>query len=192
MIWANFIPRFLEHFNLIPNNEIENLLNNYSPILLFIILVIIGPLAEEAIFRLNLKQSRSNIIISLIIVLGYIIFRICLGNTNYTKITVLLLLYVLMLLVSYSNKFLNKNPQKYFRFVFYFSAIAFAFMHVFNYSELTTLTLLLFPLITLPQMLIGLISGFLRMNYGFIFGVLFHSLINFLAFIFLFLQNDLL
>ena len=192
MMIVNGIPRLLESLNVIPHNEIDTILGNYSPIIIFIVLVIVGPLAEEAIFRLNLQKSKSNIIFSLIVVLGYLIFRIFTGVSNHNNLIILLLLYLVMVVVSYMDLFLEINTKKYFKFIFYFSAIAFGFMHIFNYSELNVLTLLLFPIITLPQIILGLINGYLRMNYGFTYGVLLHSSVNFIAFIFMLLQGHII
>ena len=68
----------------------------------------------------------------------------------------------------------------YFKWVFYGSAIVFGLIHIPNY-QLDDTHYFFVPLITTPQIFGGLMLGFIRINYGFWYGMLHHALFNALA-----------
>jgi membrane protease YdiL (CAAX protease family) len=174
---------------LVPPNKNSLLAENFEPLALFFYMVLIGPFFEEAIFRLNLKTNKINLISSLLIFLGFLAYQFFTKNSvGYLyKIT---LVFIVVILIFHLKYFVKLNEKKHFKLMFYFSAVAFGFMHVFNFGELTLTTLLLFPLITMPQIIMGFICGYLRINYGFIYGLGFHSIINFIAFTFMILLKS--
>ena len=72
------------------------------------------------------------------------------------------------------GSFRNKH---YFKFLFYISAWLFGWIHILNF-EFTSSHYVFIPIITLPQTILGLILGYIRINYGFLYGVLLHFLYN--------------
>lgn len=68
--------------------------------------------------------------------------------------------------------------QRNFGPVFYWSALLFGLMHIFNVSDLTLTVVTLAPLITLQQILLGLFNGYVRMKYGFAQAIVQHALFN--------------
>jgi len=56
---------------------------------------------------------------------------------------------------------------------FYSSAIVFALYHLTNY-EINFRILILFPVLVLPQFIIGLLTGYLRVKFSFLWGLLLH------------------
>lgn len=87
------------------------------------------------------------------------------------------------------NKIFRKDKIKQFwgnnfRWFFYGSAICFGIVHASNFENERTLLFFLFiPIITLSQSLGGLIIGYLRLKFGFWYGVLYHTIFNFLVII---------
>ena len=69
--------------------------------------------------------------------------------------------------------------SRYFGFVFYFLTLAFAFYHITNF-EITPLILYLSPLLVAPQLIIGLLLGFIRVRLGLQWAMLLHSIYNLL------------
>lgn len=65
---------------------------------------------------------------------------------------------------------------KYFKLVYWSLTIGFALLHLTNFS--VSFPLYLAPLLILPQFLLGIIIGFVRLGWGFWYGVLFHALHN--------------
>lgn len=90
-------------------------------------------------------------------------------------------------LVFHFFDFLTKNKAKtfwfkHFRIFFYLFAIAFALMHLTNYSNTNSLFYILAPLIVLPQIIAGITLGYVRLKLGFFWGVLQHGLYNLILF----------
>ncbi len=64
-----------------------------------------------------------------------------------------------------------------FRIVFYSLTFIFALMHLTNFRYSHSL-LLFAPIVVLPQLIVGLFMGFLRVKHGFIWGFFLHALHN--------------
>lgn len=67
--------------------------------------------------------------------------------------------------------------EKFFPYIFYMSAVLFALIHISNFSEYKTYWWLA-PLYTLPQLIIGLALGYIRIKQGFMSSWFFHSCYN--------------
>jgi hypothetical protein len=68
--------------------------------------------------------------------------------------------------------------DRYFAFVFYSVALIFAFIHSVNFLNINYFLL---PILVLPQFIIGLLIGYLRIRLGFIWGYMLHFLNNLIA-----------
>lgn len=117
----------------------------------FILLCLLIPFLEEAIFRLPLRYSNN---------------------------------YILRVIIILLNKFgIDKKEQsiiiwnKYYKYIFYFFSIAFAYVHMMNFPFSKTV-LLLSPFLVLPQFIGGVFMGYLRIKFGFLWGFLLHFLSN--------------
>ena len=71
----------------------------------------------------------------------------------------------------------NFRNKAYFKYLFYVSALLFGWVHIFNF-EFTSSHYVFIPIITLPQTVLGLVLGFIRIRYGFWYGVMLHFLYN--------------
>jgi len=69
-----------------------------------------------------------------------------------------------------------ENP-KVFRIAFYVFALAFGYIHLSNY-QIDAQILLFSPLLVAPQILLGLIIGYVRIRLGFFWGVALHACYN--------------
>ncbi len=67
---------------------------------------------------------------------------------------------------------------KYFHFFFYLSALIFAIVHIGNYTNTGLLFYMLAPLLVIPQFIIGISLGYIRLKLGFVWSILFHGLYN--------------
>ena len=76
------------------------------------------------------------------------------------------------------KKYLHNFWVCHFGIIFHSSCWIFALLHLINFEEITPTLLFLSPLIVLPQLILAYALGFLRMNYGFQYNVIFHVIYN--------------
>ena len=67
--------------------------------------------------------------------------------------------------------------KKYFKIAFYSLALLFGYVHLFNF-EITTKVLLFSPLLVLPQIVLGLVFGYIRVRFGLLYSMLLHACYN--------------
>lgn len=76
---------------------------------------------------------------------------------------------------------LGINRKKhYFKWLYYFLSVFFGLIHIFNY-DIDHSHLPYIPLITMTQIFSGFLFGYIRIVYGFLYGILLHSLFNILG-----------
>ena len=88
--------------------------------------------------------------------------------------------YLLLLIVSIfprSRESLYNFWKTNYGYVFYFSVITFGFVHITNY-ESDTIPLWVMPILVLPQLFGGVLIGYLRVRYNFMYGFFVHALSN--------------
>ena len=153
----------LIYFNLFPS--LKGI--NFS---LFNILKIslLYPIVEELIFRLPLRYSKFNLVLSFSILISLLVFKRLISNV-YLAITLSLILYFsLSLLFRKDSLFLIKIINFFilkFRVVFYFQALLFGFLHLANYN-ITFKYFYLFPLFIMNYIFTGFFWGYLRVRYS--------------------------
>ena len=153
----------------------------------FFLVVILGPLVEELIFRLILVPKRRNIAI-----FTFVFSFLVLNKTYYIiKIDWLLLVSsaVSGLLSFLVFNLLKRTPKietaigKRQKIITIVSVVLFGLLHIANIETLHWELALLYPVYALPQMILGYISSAQRLKLGFVWGLLFHSMINLMAFL---------
>ena len=153
----------------------------------FFLVVILGPLVEELIFRLILVPKRRNIAIFTFV------FSFLIMNKTYYLIEIdWLLLRSLAasgLLSFLVFKLLKRKPEietaigKRQKMITMVSVVLFGLAHIANIENLHWELALLYPVYVLPQMILGYIFSVQRLKLGFIWGLLFHSMNNLMAFL---------
>ncbi|SFT09344.1 CAAX protease self-immunity [Sphingobacterium wenxiniae] len=180
---ASLIGTFYEPQNLTDKSMSER----FTPIVFLLTGGIILPLFEEVMFRLSLIFKPIYVALSSAC-FGYyfctkLIFNSRLSLVDDTfgfRIGTAILLGSLVFIVL-NNQNVKKRLQslwvKKFDLIYYSSAILFGWLHILNF-ELSYLNLLLTPILTLPQLFSGLITGYLRLKFGFLYPLSFHILTN--------------
>lgn len=138
------------------NHAVADALTEYSPGQLLLIAVVGTPLAEELIFRLPLRY-RTNPVVGLARVFT---------PTTTEEVDARL------------AADLRGTWDRCFPYTFYGLTAAFALVHLLNYGGWTTGLLLFSPLLVAPQFVTGALTGFLRVQYGFVWAVVLHALHN--------------
>ena len=153
----------------------------------FFLVVILAPVVEELIFRLILVPKRRNIAI-----FTFVFSFLIMNKTYYiNKIDWLLLvsLSVSGLLSFLVFKLLKRKPEietaigKRQKIITMLSVVLFGLLHIANIENLHWELALLYPVYSLPQMILGYVSSVQRLKLGFVWGLLFHSMINLMAFL---------
>ncbi len=161
----------LVHFNLLDVgvNKVSELLDELSYLQMILLIVLAAPFLEEIIFRLPLKYKRNYL-------LRLVVFFV--SMTGLFKKERL-------------NEYVLKSWNVSFKYFFYLLALVFGFIHLTNFENSKELILFM-PLLTLTQTTAGLIMGFIRVKYGFIWGYFYHAFNNFVfvSLAFLSLNSD--
>ena len=153
----------------------------------FFMVVILGPLVEELIFRLILVPKRRNIVI-----FTFVFSFLVLNKTYYVnKIDWLLLMFLVVsgLLSFLVFNLLKRNPKietaigKRQKIITIVSVVLFGLVHIVNIEALHWELALLYPVYVLPQTILGYVCSVQRLKLGFIWGLLFHSMNNLMVFL---------
>ena len=164
-------------------------LNDLKPELsqanLIVYTVLIGPVFEEVLFRLLLRFTKRNLIIFFAVLGALSLYYIFQLKVKAVIILSLIMLIIVVFLQFYSRRKIELFISSNFKYFFYFTAISFGLLHAFNFTGNISLIITFSLIIGGPQIIAGLILGFIRMKYGIVYSILFHMMINSIA-IFLF------
>ena len=163
------IPNAQDSNNLI--NELEGLPVWYIPVAT----VIIAPLLEECIFRLPLRAFVLNLVLPACLIALVVFGRFAGADKLLPVILAIALLNFYISRKGAKLKKLQAFYNQYPRVVFYGIALLFGAVHITNYDAQVWPFL---PVLVLPQIIIGLLLGFVRLRYGFIWGFLLHAFHN--------------
>lgn len=170
-----------------PTSKLFEWQQKLGPVYFFLFSVFLIPLVEESTFRLPLKFSSLFLSISFCLFFYKFISSTFFNSSMYemssypvSRISfaiVAAFLFYLIVSKEKINKRLDSFWTKHFRLIFYILCILFAFIHVNNYRP-SSYNMLLVPIITLPQLILGLTAGYMRINYGFVYAFGLHTLYN--------------
>ena len=142
-----------------------------------------GPFIEELSFRLGLSFKRLHVSLSAVAFtyfLSSLLFNSgYFGDVHY-KLPVSILVGVL--LYSRSQITFDNIRQKYGRIIIWGMILFFGFLHVANYNIETITLLPMYFVMCLPQVLMGIVFVYFRLNLGFFYALGFHCLLNGISF----------
>ncbi len=144
-----------------------------------LIAVAIAPIVEELFFRLLLIVNKRNLLLFSLMSLLLSIYS--LFKVHYYQSIVLFILSTFAVILSAKDAGFKKMATRYYPIYFYAIAIIFGLGHFTNYNGITGFLYLWIPLLVLPQIIMGLYLGYIRVNYGIIYSILFHMIINLIA-----------
>lgn len=179
-----FNVHYIEHE---PTTGLLDWKKKLGPSYFFLFSVFLIPFIEEACYRLPLKFSSLFLSVSFALISYKFISKFFFNSNMYVlnafpvsrisfAISAAFLFYHLISREKMSARIIS-FWSKHFRWIFYSSCLLFALMHLSNYIP-SSYNKLLAPIITLPQLILGLTAGYVRINYGFIYAVLLHMLYN--------------
>lgn len=139
--------------------------------------ILIAPLTEELAFRLPLLVNRSLILLSGCSYLAILTWNLIISGNHIGIGTIILPVIGFSLL--YINYIITASrTQDGFKYMVYISCFLFAIVHILNYRPLSVLSIILSPLVVAPILLMGFGFAFMRLRFGFFWGLAAHMLIN--------------
>ncbi|WP_095011408.1 type II CAAX prenyl endopeptidase Rce1 family protein [Tsuneonella mangrovi] len=146
-------------------------------------IIVLAPIGEETLFRSWLSGRAGHwIALALILLGGALTAALAPGHSGPNGLPVTLGIPLLTLAAALTVLWAKRGRpplgwyQRHFRWFFYLSAAAFASIHLMNFVGVAHPVLLL-PLV-LPQLILGLLLGYLRVNRGLWASCLMHMLHN--------------
>ena len=165
----------------------KSMSERFSPLLYLLVGGMLLPLFEETLFRLFLVFKPIYLALSSAC-FGYyfstkLVFdsRLSLiDDTFFYRVGIGALFGCLIFIIVRNQKLKTQLRAVWtmkFNFIYYTSAVMFAWLHLLNF-ELNYINILLTPILTLPQLFSGLVTGYLRVKFGFLYPLSFHILTN--------------
>lgn len=178
-ITAGIFSGILIHSGLIPDPG-PNVLDEQkiSQLAFLFAAVVSAPVMEELIFRAQLRRFSGGILF-ISFICGALLYGIL--KTAWAFLispfifSLLFIIYRYTLAGSVTKKY--QFWARLFPWYFHFTAICFGLVHLSNFQKGISL-LPLGILYTLPQLAIGLVLGYTRVNYGLKYSIALHALYN--------------
>ena len=181
--------------------DLENIGNvfdelNYGFWTMFGLAVVGAPLVEEMIFRFPLRYKIPLSILISLIVSGFVAFLLHKTSLPDIKYVAALVMFgaINYFLLGNSNVDSEDEEEKLdrlFPIFFYLVAVTFALIHIYNYDS-TQFSAWMTPFIVIPQFVLALFLGFVRMRIGIWASIYMHALNNFIPLVLYFSLKDLL
>jgi hypothetical protein len=138
--------------------------------------ILLAPIIEELLFRLLLVFNKKNLVILIITTFALLVYFII--GENILKTVLFLLLGVILMIVFKYHDQCKVYFIRNFKLSFFLIAVIFAFLHFFNFLGVSPSNFLFLPLFIIPQVILGLILGYIRITYGLVYSIFFHVLVN--------------
>ena len=158
-------------------NGLGRLFESMPPVSLFLLGAVLIPLLEECLFRLPLRPRLANWAIAASIAIWYsVLWFARLSQPWLVAVAAGLASFNLYLQLRRSKRVIFQSfYEKHPRIVFYLAVALFGAAHITNYDREVWLWL---PLLVLPQTIIALLLGFVRLRYGFKWALFTHAFHN--------------
>jgi len=161
-----------EAFHLVHNKR------ELSPLMTILTGILLAPFYEEVIFRSLLRFKWSCILIFIPTAIALVAFSIYRSKFVLPILLSIFVLGLLIFLTIFTRKRIESFIASKFKYFFYSSSIVFGLMHSFNFTGNIYLILTFSFILGGPQIVLGLILGYIRMNHGLKYSFLFHMVVN--------------
>lgn len=161
-----------------------NEMREKSDFYLLFLVVFFGPFIEELGFRLGLSFKRKHIAIS-VSAITYMLSSLLSEGGYFEDVLYKLVFaaFIGLFLYCISQTIYDNIQQKYGRIIIWVMILFFGFLHVINYDIEVTCLLPMYFIMCLPQVLMGIVFTYFRLNLGFLYGLGFHCLLNGISFL---------
>lgn len=166
------------------DHALTDLLANQSKWMVALMAIVAAPVAEEMIFRYPLKYRRPAALLAIgfVIMVAYMLLSqvytepwlqsLMLGIFGSAVILIFMVFFTVESLERLETLVTNNFGK-----IFYMTAVLFAIIHFYNFQG-DSAKLYLLPILVFPQMVLGLVLGYLRMRFGMWSNLYVHALNN--------------
>ena len=143
-----------------------------------LLVILLAPVYEEIIFRSWLKLKKVNVILILVTLTAFI--AKALYDAKFTSVGILFAIISVfsVLLLTLGRKRMENFIAANFKYFFYASVLIFGLVHATNFTGNPWVILAFAPLLGSPQLILGYILGYIRMQNGLVYSMLFHMSVN--------------
>ena len=172
----------------VSTSVISDIKDQNSGVRSFLLIVVFVPIVEELIFRLPLLFRPVFISISFSMLAFFICGHISTEIFNsengiyWQTLTAILFAYFIYNYCTRNKESIQCFYSKKIKILVWFSILLFALFHVVNFG-ISNKSILLAPLLTLPQLVNGSILTYARLKYGFIYAIGYHSFNNLIVYL---------
>jgi len=149
-----------------------------SPLKIILFAVLLAPFYEEVIFRSLLRFKWSSILIFISTAIALSVFFIYNSKFVLAILLSVFVLVVLLLVTIFTRNKVELFIESKFKYFFYSSSILFGLLHASNFTGNIYYILAFSFILGGPQIVLGLINGYIRMNHGLKYSILFHMVVN--------------
>lgn len=154
-------------------------------IFIYLKVIFIGPLVEEMAFRKSLIFSKRNFALSLSF-LSFLFLSEVFSSSYELNTALLVKILTGALLYFFCVAYIRKDKEfmlanafeKHYGKVFYATAIAFGYLHLFNYGSISLEILMASPVLVLMFIIYGIVFGYVRVTLGFSWALVLHMILN--------------
>ena len=140
--------------------------------------VILAPVYEEIVFRSLLKFNNKSIVLFIVTVISFILFYCYRQEITYVVFFSFLLLCISLILFMLPVNKIRSILSSNFKYFFYASATIFGLLHIVNFSGNGWLIMAFSFILCAPQIVLGFVLGYIRMQYGLLYCIIFHMILN--------------
>ncbi|EMR00872.1 CPBP family intramembrane glutamic endopeptidase [Cesiribacter andamanensis] len=164
-------------------HAMEDIMKQMPLLLVFVLVALFMPALEELAFRLWLVYRPLYVGVSLWLIAFFLSQSFLQSGLALAGYAVLglaaLATIVLLTLGPLARQGLEQLYTTRYRWIFWGSTLLFALVHLINFKP-TAQVLLFAPLLVLPQFLLGLILGYVRVRQGLGWAIALHGVYNFI------------
>ncbi|MBN2639651.1 MAG: CPBP family intramembrane metalloprotease [Bacteroidales bacterium] len=149
-----------------------------------LIVALLAPVYEEIIFRSWLKLKKINVILILVTLSVFVVMGLFHSKFTFVSIVFVFLLGFSVLLLTLGRRRMENFVAAKFKYFFYASVLIFGLVHAMNFTGNPWVILAFAPLLGSPQLILGYILGYIRVQNGLVYSMLFHMSVNALSVLF--------
>lgn len=146
-----------------------------------LVVMLLAPVYEEIIFRSWLKLKKVNVILILVTLSVFVVIGLFDSKFIAVIFEFAFLLGFSVLLLTLGRKRMENFVATKFKYFFYASVLVFGLLHATNFTGNFWVILGFAPLLGSPQLILGYILSYIRMQNGLVYSMLFHMSVNALS-----------
>lgn len=139
---------------------------------------LLAPIYEEILFRSLFRFNRVNITLFIVILILFVAYAIVKEAPVSFMVSSIILVAIISIITILPIETISRYIVKNIKNIFYLTSILFGLFHTMNFTGNIWLIITFSIFLCGPQIVAGLILGYIRLKYGLVYAIIFHMLIN--------------